>query len=113
MNPRGASGKGTPYLFLYEGTAYLLFDLSLMMPQWLLSAAPRDQISQEFTRTHEVLDFPYAVCDTGAKLPQEVLELRLREGSPKTQRGIWTTRNRLYRWACISMDCTARVVRPL
>ena len=67
----------------------------------------------EFTRTHEELDFLYAVYDTEAKLPQEVLELRLREGSPKTQRGIWSTRNRLYRWACISIDCTAREVRSL
>ena len=37
----------------------------------------------ELTRTHEELDFSNAVCDTEAKLPQEVLELRLREGSPR------------------------------
>ena len=36
-------------------------------------------------------------CETEAKQPQEVLEskleLRLREGPPKTQRGIWSAYN--------------------
>ena len=60
----------------------------------------------ELKRTHEEFDFSNAVCDTEAKLPQEVLELRLREGSPETQRGIWSTCNRLP----VGTDCTARAV---
>ena len=107
MNPRGASGKGTPYLFHYEGIPYLLLALSLMMSQVVTQCRP---MRSEFTRTHEELDFSYAVCDTEAKLPQEVLELRLREGPPKTQRGIWSTHNRLYRWACMRSDCNDREV---
>ena len=47
-------------------------------------------------RTHK---FSNADCETEAKQPQDVLEskleLRLREGSPETQRGIWSTCNRL------------------
>ena len=37
----------------------------------------------EFKRNHEELDFSNAVCDSEAKLRQEVLELRLREGPPR------------------------------
>ena len=107
MNPRGASGKGTPYLFHFEGIPYLLLDLSLMMSQVVTQCSP---MRSEFTRTHEELDFSYAVCDTEAKLPQEVLELRLRERPPKTQWGIRSTRNRLYRWACMRSDCNDREV---
>ena len=107
MNPRGASGKGTPYLFHYEGIPYLLLALSLMMSQVVTQCSP---MRSEFTRTHEELDFSYAVCDTETKLPQEVLELRLREAPPKTQRGIWSTRNHLYRWACMRSDYNDREV---
>ena len=48
-----------------------------MMSQWFKSVQPHE------IRTHEELDFSNAVYDTEAKLPQEVLELRLREGSPR------------------------------
>ena len=78
-----------------------------MMSQWFKSVQPHE------IRTHEELDFSNAVCDTEAKLPQEVLDLRLREGSPETQRGIWSTCNRLYRWVCMIIDCTAIAVASL
>ena len=43
--------------------------------------------------------FSNSDCETEAKQPQEVLEskleLRLREGSPMSQRGIWSTCNLL------------------
>ena len=99
MNPWGARGKGTPYLFHDEGTPYLSWLFSMMLSssqpfrvQWFPQCSPRVQKSQVLKLRWRIHNFSNSDCSTEAKQPQdEVLESKFDSKTekrlPQTPRG--------------------------
>ena len=66
-----------------------------MTSQWFNSVQPHEIRTHEELTISQTLSAILKLSNHKKFLKASKLELRLREGSPETQRGIWSTCNRL------------------